>query len=167
MIRIILVLLSFGLAIQTHSKEFESFEELTEYIQEQIQGHHEIKGETNPESLIKQFNNCLKSIKITKNNLIVLNFVDKDNVIKNRHNIDIENTSKGYLCHGVISGDKVVKIGDKFKLFSDGHHLSTYLKLLNFNKRQVVFEYTENSFFGFMNYSSTETGILKWNLELK
>jgi len=38
------------------------------------------------------------------------------------------------------------------------------LRLLEINKEQVVFEYTNEVFFGYLSYQSTEIGIL--NLEL-
>ncbi len=54
--------------------------------------------------------------------------------------------------------------GDKFLFESDGHHISVTLKLPEIGKNKVIFQYNVGGFFGFMNYSSSEKGIL--NLEL-
>ena len=65
----------------------------------------------------------------------------------------------------MTSGTKIVSIGEKFLFDSDGHHISVSMKLLEINKDQVVFEYIKSGFFGYMNYSSKETGV--FYLELK
>lgn len=171
-IKLLLILsLFYGLTI--HSKTdyesnsgFDSLEELGDFFNNSWK-HFEIKGETNPKHLMEKIDNCLLSVNVETDSSIKLVFVDKETIQKvyeNRVNIDIENLPKGFLCHGVASGAKIVKIGDKFLFDSDGHHVSISLELLEVNKKQAVFQYINGGFFGFMNYSSSETGAL--NLDL-
>jgi hypothetical protein len=125
-------------------------------------------GDKNPKFLTKITSNCLLSVDIESDNSIKLIFVDKETIKKvydNRRNIDIENIPKGFLCRDMTSGTKIVSIGEKFLFDSDGHHISVSMKLLEINKDQVVFEYIKSGFFGYMNYSSKETGV--FYLELK
>lgn len=56
----------------------------------------------------------------------------------------------------MYNGTKIVSIGEKFLFDSDRYHVSAFLELLEINKEQAVFEFTNSDFFGFMNYSSTE-----------
>jgi hypothetical protein len=92
--------------------------------------------------------NCLLSVNIESNNSIKLVFLDTETVQK-------------FLCD--ILGTKIVKIDDKFLFFSDGHHVFEYLKLLEINKEQVVFEYTNKFLWG--TTTLTKKGILNWELD--
>lgn len=146
-------------------KGFESLKDLGEFFSSWQ--HYISIGDTNPKLLMERMDNCLLSVDIETSNSIKLVFVDKETIKKvydKRRNIDIENPPKGLLCYGVISGVKIVKIGDNFSFFSDGHHVSASLDLLEINKKHAVFEYTNRGTFVFANYSSSETGIL--NLDL-
>ena len=159
-------LLAYGQVGNNSSPGFESIDKLKEFFNESWK-HYTGKGNTNPKYLTRITDNCLLSVDIVSDVSIKLTFVDKETVKKvydNRQNIDIENIPKGLLCRDMTSDTKVVSIGEKFLFDSDGHHISTSLKLLEINKNQVVFEYSTRSFMGFASYSSNETGIL--NLEL-
>ncbi len=163
--------LFFGLPVHTQTDKgsasgFESLEELGEFFSRPFHRYN-TKGKENPKFLMDKIDNCLLSVNIESNESIKLTFVDKETinrVYKNRRNIDIKNLPKGFLCNDMTSGTKIVSIGEKFLFDSDGHHVSVFLELLEINKEQAVFEYTNSGFFGYMNYSSTEKGML--NLEL-
>jgi len=145
----------------------ESLEERGEFLFK-LPGHFDIEGETNPKNLTRKMENCLLSVNIESNNSIKLVFSYKETVQKvhnNRRNVDIENLPKGFLCSGVILDTMIVNIDDKFLFFSDGHHIFIYLKLLEINNEQVVFEYTNSGLFLFANTTSTEKGILNWGLD--
>ena len=165
-IKLLLILsLFYGFTIHSQTnKGLESLEERGEFVFK-LPGHFDIEGETNPKHFTRIMENCLLSVNIESNNSIKLVFLDKETVQKvhnNRRNVDIENLPKGYLCSREILGTKIVKIDDKFLFFSDGHHVFTYLKLLEINKEQVVFEYTIRFLFG---TTSTEKGIINWGLD--
>ena len=133
-------------------------------------GHEDIKGDTDPKYLKQKMGNCLLSIDIINPNSIKLIFIDKEtasNVLRRSRGQNIlKILPKGLLCFGVISGTKILKIDDKFLFYSDRHHISTSLRLVEINKERVVFEYTNNSFLGFSNSSSTEKGTFNLALDL-
>ena len=128
--------------------------------------HDYIQGETNPESLTWRIKKCLLSVDIHTHDSIKLVFVDREAPVKKikigRYEvIDIPGFCPAAMS---VSGTEIMKIGDGFLFDADGHHTSTSLRLLEINKEQVVFEYTNEGFFGYLGYQSTEIGIL--NLEL-
>jgi len=147
-IKLLLILsLFYGFTIHSQTnKGLESLEERGEFVFK-LPGHFDIEGETNPKHFTRIMENCLLSVNIESNNSIKLVFLDKETVQK-------------FLCE--ILGTKIVKIDDKFLFFSDGHHVFEYLKLLEINKEQVVFEYTIRFLFG---TTSTEKGIINWGLD--
>ena len=147
-IKLLLILsLLYGFTVHSQTnKGLESLEERGEFVFK-LPGHFDIEGETNPKHFTRIMENCLLSVNIESNNSIKLVFLDKETVQK-------------FLCE--ILGTKIVKIDDKFLFFSDGHHVFTYLKLLEINKEQVVFEYTIRFLFG---TTSTEKGIINWGLD--
>ena len=147
-IKLLLILsLFYGFTIHSQTnKGLESLEERGEFVFK-LPGHFDIEGETNPKHFTRIMENCLLSVNIESNNSIKLVFLDTETVQK-------------FLCE--ILGTKIVKIDDKFLFFSDGHHVFTYLKLLEINKEQVVFEYTIRFLFG---TTSTEKGIINWGLD--
>jgi len=148
-IKLLLILsLLYGFTVHSQTnKGLESLEERGEFVFK-LPGHIDIEGETNPKHLTRQMENCLLSVNIESNNSIKLVFLDKETVQK-------------FLCE--ILGTKIVKIDDKFLFFSDGHHVFTYLKLLEINKEQVVFEYTNKFLWG--TTILTTKGILNWELD--
>ncbi|GEM_PF-1398324 len=167
-VKLLLILsLFYGSTIHGQTeKSFNSIKEFGEFFDNSWK-HHTTKGVENPKYLTEKIDNCLLSINIETNNSIRLVFVDKktiQEVRNNRKNVNMESLPKGFLCYGVTSGVKIIKTGDKFLFDSDGHHISTSLKLIEINKKQAVFEYTNSGFFGYMNYSSKKIGNL--NLEL-
>jgi len=113
--------------------------------------HYVSIGDTNPKLLMERMDNCLLSVDIETSNSIKLVFVDKETIQKvheDKKNIDIDlkNLPKGMLCYRVISGTKIVSIGEQFLFDSDGHHISISLELLEINKDQAVFEYIKGGF---------------------
>ena len=144
-----------------NNEEFENLKDLGDFFSSWQ--HYVSTGDTNPKFLTRITNNCLLSVDIESDNSIKLIFVDKETIKKvydNRRNIDVENIPKGLLCQDMTSGTKIVSIGEQFLFDSDGHHISISLELVEINKDQVVFEYIKSGFFGYMNYSSKETGML-------
>jgi hypothetical protein len=133
-IKLLLILsLFYGFTIHSQTnKGLESLEERGEFVFK-LPGHFDIEGETNPKHFTRIMENCLLSVNIESNNSIKLVFLDTETVQK-------------FLCD--ILGTKIVKIDDKFLFFSDGHHVFEYLKLLEINKEQVVFEYTNKFLWG-------------------
>ena len=148
-IKLLLILsLLYGFTVHSQTnKGLESLEERGEFVFK-LPGHIDIEGETNPKHLTRQMENCLLSVNIESNNSIKLVFLDTETVQK-------------FLCD--ILGTKIVNIDDKFLLFSDGHHVFEYLKLLEINKEQVVFEYTNKFLWG--TTILTTKGILNWELD--
>ena len=143
-IKLLLILsLFYGSTIHSQTnKGLESLEERGELVFK-LPGHFDIEGETNPKHFTRIMENCLLSVNIESNNSIKLVFLDTETVQK-------------FLCD--ILGTKIVKIDDKFLFFSDGHHVFEYLKLLEINKEQVVFEYTNKFLWG--TTTLTKKGIL-------
>ena len=143
-IKLLLILsLLYGFTVHSQTnKGLESLEERGEFVFK-LPGHFDIEGETNPKHFTRIMENCLLSVNIESNNSIKLVFLDKETVQK-------------FLCE--ILGAKIVKIDDKFLFFSDGHHVFEYLKLLEINKEQVVFEYTNKFLWG--TTTLTKKGIL-------
>jgi hypothetical protein len=148
-IKLLLILsLFYGFTIHSQTnKGLESLEERGEFVFK-LPGHFDIEGETNPKHFTRIMENCLLSVNIESNNSIKLVFLDTETVQK-------------FLCD--ILGTKIVKIDDKFLFFSDGHHVFEYLKLLEINKEQVVFEYTNKFLWG--TTTLTKKGILNWELD--
>ena len=148
-IKLLLILsLFYGFTIHSQTnKGLESLEERGEFVFK-LPGHFDIEGETNPKHFTRIMENCLLSVNIESNNSIKLVFLDTETVQK-------------FLCD--ILGTKIVKIDDKFLFFSDGHHVFEYLKLLEINKEQVVFEYTNKFLWG--TTILTTKGILNWELD--
>ena len=148
-IKLLLILsLFYGFTIHSQTnKGLESLEERGEFVFK-LPGHFDIEGETNPKHFTRIMENCLLSVNIESNNSIKLVFLDTETVQK-------------FLCE--ILGTKIVNIDDKFLFFSDGHHVFEYLKLLEINKEQVVFEYTNKFLWG--TTILTTKGILNWELD--
>jgi len=148
-IKLLLILsLFYGFTIHSQTnKGLESLEERGEFVFK-LPGHFDIEGETNPKHFTRIMENCLLSVNIESNNSIKLVFLDTETVQK-------------FLCD--ILGTKIVNIDDKFLFFSDGHHVFEYLKLLEINKEQVVFEYTNKFLWG--TTILTTKGILNWELD--
>jgi len=168
MITKLLLILPLFYGFSVYVQNNKEFEDLGEFLSSWQ--HYVSIGDTNPKLLMERMDNCLLSVDIETSNSIKLVFVDKETIQKvheNKKNIDIDlkNLPKGMLCYRVISGTKIVSIGEQFLFDSDGHHISISLELLEINKDQAVFEYIKGGFFGFANYSSKETG--KLYLELK